>query len=295
MKLQTTKKGVSLYLALIIMFILIAIGLGVSLIIVSQMKMIRGMGDSVIAFYGADTGIEHALYDVRQTNPPGEGNVSGSVGSASYVVNKLDGEWKSIGTHTLSGIKRGIQIKGGEIVHVEVRWFINATTTVNGLTAKKLDLDTEKTGSQAALIGGTSIGEHTAELGIKIWKRASDSSETPICGTDTSYAAIISDSPVEDPPSPQKVTRSATVDCSQTPLASDNSIVVRVYRRFSGGSWGSISGFTTQQLGGSSLEAATWTVSYTYDLSYFSAVNKTTLDFYIDGTNDSYISNFTWK
>jgi len=57
------QKGVSLYLTLMIMTILLAIALGISSILVSQIKMIRGMGYSVIAFYAADTGIERELYE----------------------------------------------------------------------------------------------------------------------------------------------------------------------------------------------------------------------------------------
>ncbi|MBZ9569600.1 hypothetical protein KJA16_01615 [Patescibacteria group bacterium] len=60
-----SKKGVSIYLAIMIMFILLAIGLGISVIIVSQMKMIRGMVDSVIAFCAADTGIERILHEAK--------------------------------------------------------------------------------------------------------------------------------------------------------------------------------------------------------------------------------------
>jgi len=62
---EVSKKGVSIYLALMIMFILLAIGLGISTILVSQMKMIREMGYSVIAFYAADTGIEEELYEMN--------------------------------------------------------------------------------------------------------------------------------------------------------------------------------------------------------------------------------------
>jgi hypothetical protein len=108
MKFQTGKKGVSLYLALIIMFILIAIGLGVSLIIVSQMKMIRGMGDSVVAFYAADTGIENSLYEQKQG---GDGLISPpeSIGSASYEVNSCGSNcYKSLGKFGI--VKRGIEI-----------------------------------------------------------------------------------------------------------------------------------------------------------------------------------------
>lgn len=56
------QKGISLYLAVIIMAILLAIVLGLSTILFGQIRTIRGMGDSVIAFYHADTGIEGRLY-----------------------------------------------------------------------------------------------------------------------------------------------------------------------------------------------------------------------------------------
>jgi len=59
----TSEQGVSLYLTIIIMSILLAIVLGMSAILFYQLKMMREMGSSVVAFYAADTGIENALYD----------------------------------------------------------------------------------------------------------------------------------------------------------------------------------------------------------------------------------------
>ena len=59
--------GVSLYLAFMIMTILLAIALGLSSIFLGQTKMIRTMGNSVMAFYAADAGIEKVLVD--RANP----------------------------------------------------------------------------------------------------------------------------------------------------------------------------------------------------------------------------------
>lgn len=59
--LNKMNKGVSLYLTIIIMSILLAIVLGLSAILVGQMKMLKGMENSVVAFYAADTGIERIL------------------------------------------------------------------------------------------------------------------------------------------------------------------------------------------------------------------------------------------
>ena len=57
-----SNRGVALYLALLIMAVLLSIGLALSVILMGQIRMIKGMGDSVIAFYAANTGIERVLY-----------------------------------------------------------------------------------------------------------------------------------------------------------------------------------------------------------------------------------------
>ncbi|MFC1663739.1 hypothetical protein ACFL0A_01290 [Patescibacteria group bacterium] len=61
------QKGISLYLALMIMTILLTIALGISALLFSQIKIIREMGNSVIAFYAAETGIERTL--MERENP----------------------------------------------------------------------------------------------------------------------------------------------------------------------------------------------------------------------------------
>lgn len=48
-------------MSVIIMVILLAVVLGISGILVSQLKIIRGMENSVIALYAAESGIEQAL------------------------------------------------------------------------------------------------------------------------------------------------------------------------------------------------------------------------------------------
>ena len=58
---MSKQKGVSLYLSIMIMVILLSIVLGMSGILLGQLKMIKGMENSVIAFYAAETGIERVL------------------------------------------------------------------------------------------------------------------------------------------------------------------------------------------------------------------------------------------
>ena len=73
MKSKILEKGVAIYLAIIIMSILLSIGLGLTVTIISQLKLTRNISDSLVAFYAADTGIEDGVYDVRQ-NGGGKGS-----------------------------------------------------------------------------------------------------------------------------------------------------------------------------------------------------------------------------
>ena len=121
--LNNMDKGVSLYLTIIIMSILLAIVLGLSAILISQMKMLKGMENSVIAFYAADTGIEDALYpdraDPTTCDCPGTGNCTKAApcildNKAEYYVEVVGGCGaphfciKSIGTYQKT--KRAIEI-----------------------------------------------------------------------------------------------------------------------------------------------------------------------------------------
>lgn len=56
------EKGISLYLTIIILAILLAISLGISTIFLGQTRMMTEIGNSIIAFYAGDTGIENMLY-----------------------------------------------------------------------------------------------------------------------------------------------------------------------------------------------------------------------------------------
>lgn len=54
--------GVSLYLSFMMLTILLGLALGLSAILVSQLHILRGVGYSLISFYGAEAGIERVLY-----------------------------------------------------------------------------------------------------------------------------------------------------------------------------------------------------------------------------------------
>ena len=68
LKCLNTQRGVSVYLAIIIMVVVLSIGLGISTLSVDQIKTMKGMRYSVVAFYAADTGIEKELYEKH--SPP---------------------------------------------------------------------------------------------------------------------------------------------------------------------------------------------------------------------------------
>lgn len=64
------QRGVAIYLAVIVMVVLLGIGLGLSTLLIGQIRIISGMGDSVVALYAADTGVERDLYENKDAPPP---------------------------------------------------------------------------------------------------------------------------------------------------------------------------------------------------------------------------------
>ena len=54
-------KGVALYLAVLIMMVTLAVALGLSTILFTQVRTVSGLENSVIAFSAADSGIERVL------------------------------------------------------------------------------------------------------------------------------------------------------------------------------------------------------------------------------------------
>ena len=63
---KSQQKGIALLVTFFIMGVSVALVLGVSVILLSELKMIRGMGNSVVVFYTAETGIEKTLYYDRK-------------------------------------------------------------------------------------------------------------------------------------------------------------------------------------------------------------------------------------
>ena len=66
---KKNQKGLSLYLTIIILSVLTTAILALVSISVSQIKIILTLGDSVTAFYAADTGIEEVLVERASPDP----------------------------------------------------------------------------------------------------------------------------------------------------------------------------------------------------------------------------------
>lgn len=63
------EEGVSLIITFFILTIILAIVLSISVLLYGQIKIIRNIGNSVVAFYAADSGVEKVLYYDRKRVP----------------------------------------------------------------------------------------------------------------------------------------------------------------------------------------------------------------------------------
>ena len=71
LKIKNLESGVSLIITFFILVIVLAVVLSISVILYSELKIIRNIGDSVVAFYSADSGVEKTLYYDRKILPEG--------------------------------------------------------------------------------------------------------------------------------------------------------------------------------------------------------------------------------
>ena len=86
LKILNSEKGISLIITFFIMIVILSVVLSVSTLLYSQVKVIRNIGDSMVSFYVADSGIEKVIYYDRQVIPQitvGETSVSAKRGLCS--------------------------------------------------------------------------------------------------------------------------------------------------------------------------------------------------------------------
>ncbi len=68
---EKQEKGASLITTFFILTIILAVVLSISILLYGQIKIIRNIGNSVVAFYAADSGVEKVLYYDRKQIPVG--------------------------------------------------------------------------------------------------------------------------------------------------------------------------------------------------------------------------------
>jgi len=107
---MSNQKGVSIFLAIMVMSILSAVSLGLISISISGIKIAKGLENSVMSFYAANTGIERSLYNIRKDG--GTGIVSDTLDQTSYDVSVTFDDpittIKSVGTYR--NTRRAIQV-----------------------------------------------------------------------------------------------------------------------------------------------------------------------------------------
>ncbi len=117
-KLQKLNQGITLYLTVIMIALILTISFSLTALFLAQVKFLRDIGYSVPAFYAAETGIERALYysSLGETGPWSETLDN----TASYSVTYLSpGDsgcpatataycLKSISSYR--GVRRGIRV-----------------------------------------------------------------------------------------------------------------------------------------------------------------------------------------
>ncbi len=67
--IKNHQKGVSLIITFFILTIILAVVLGISTILYSEIRIIRNIGNSVVSFYAAESGVEKTLYYDRKIVP----------------------------------------------------------------------------------------------------------------------------------------------------------------------------------------------------------------------------------
>jgi hypothetical protein len=169
----------------------------------------------------------------------------------------------------------------------ETRFFRNDQFTVNGLIARKLlpEFYADAGGSYQATSTPPSQGYY---WGIRVWKRSADGTETEI--TAGTPVAVVSRTAVGEG------IQSATWNCPKVTLAPTDSIVVRGYYRFGTGAWyqDTVAIFSTEQLGGQSLDDSTWTVYYYTALVQVAGTQWEWYWMWGSTTYYSRIENFAW-
>jgi len=87
---KNSEKGVSLIITFFIMIIILSIVLAISILLYSEIKVVKNMGNSVVSFYAADSGVEKVLYYDKQVIPVLEDGKIATRGLCSIFASCVD-------------------------------------------------------------------------------------------------------------------------------------------------------------------------------------------------------------
>jgi len=107
MNLKDSQKGVAIYLAIVIMAVILSIGVGLSAILIDQIRVFQRIGDSVVAIYAADTGIERALYENNKIAPILPGGLLSCAPSSCFLDLNNNGQDATDPTYTVQVVGPG--------------------------------------------------------------------------------------------------------------------------------------------------------------------------------------------
>lgn len=116
--LNSNKGQAAILLTILITSVILLIILATSVIVIAEIKSSRNIGDSVIAFYAADAGVERCLYGI---NHPGDGIVCSAISDTPTIANLTNNatynidystttSFTSMGTSKPSNIVRKLEI-----------------------------------------------------------------------------------------------------------------------------------------------------------------------------------------
>lgn len=78
-------KGVSILFVVLIMSVILSIGFGISGILIQQVKITEEIGNAVVSFYAADTGVEQQLFDLYKL-PDHQSGYAGNMRAMNNTV-----------------------------------------------------------------------------------------------------------------------------------------------------------------------------------------------------------------
>jgi len=110
-KSLSTQSGVSLIISFFVMTIIVAVILAITTLLYNEIKMIRNIGNSVVAFYAADSGVEKVLYYDRKVVPTGA--IRGLCSMFSYDAANNPNECTT--AENKSGLDSGLYCNSGTV------------------------------------------------------------------------------------------------------------------------------------------------------------------------------------